>query len=53
MKRFNKNDRVVVDNKQGKIINMYNLIHFPTTIYQIQFDDGSKQYHFFLEIKKA
>lgn len=53
MERFNKNDIVVVNDKLGKITDKFSLAHCPVTIYQIQFDDGSKYYHFFSDIKKV
>jgi hypothetical protein len=53
MERFNKNDIVIVNDKLGKITNIFNLEHCPVTIYQIQFNDGSKHYHFFSDIKKV
>lgn len=55
--RYNENDRVVIvkndrnNGKQGEIIDVTHLVHFPVTIYQIKFDDGSKKDYFFSDIQ--
>lgn len=55
--RYNVNDRVVVSkqdnknyNKAGVITSIDQMTHTPMTIYNIEFDDGSKGYYFFSEI---
>ena len=51
--RYNENDKVVIvkndrnNGKQGQIINVAHLTHFPVTIYQIKFDDGSKRLYLY------
>ena len=57
MERFNVNDIVVIvkenDRNEGKecrIIEVTHLVHFPVTIYRVEFEDGHKGYYFFGDI---
>lgn len=55
--RYNINDRVVIvkndrnNGKEGLIIDIAELMHCPVTIYTIAFEDNSKRYYFYSEIK--
>lgn len=57
MERYNVNDVVVIvkenDKNEGKecrIIEVTHLVHFPVTIYRVEFEDGSKGDYFFADI---
>ena len=57
MERYNVNDMVVVvkendrnKSKECKIIKVFNLIHFPVTIYRVEFEDVQKHDYFFGDI---
>ena len=57
MRRFNENDIVVIvkendrnKGREARIINVTELVHFPVTIYQVQFEDGSKKDYFSAEV---
>ena len=55
--RYNVNDKVVVvkndrnNGKEGQIIDVANLVHFPVTIYKIAFADGTKRDYFWADIQ--
>ena len=58
MRKFNENDRVIIvkegdkhNNKQGIITSISELIHAPVTIYYVKFEDNTKGYYFFSELR--
>ena len=57
MERYNVNDIVVIvkendinKGKECKIIKVTHLVHFPVTIYRVEFEDGQKCDYFFGDI---
>ena len=57
MERYNVNDVVIIikendknKGKECKIIEVNHLVHFPVTIYRVEFEDGRKHDYFFIDI---
>ena len=57
MERYNVNDVVVIvkendryEGKECRIIDIKHLVHFPVTIYRVEFEDGRKRDYFFADI---
>lgn len=59
MRRFNKGDTITVikedknKGKQGIIIDVSDLAHFPVTIFRVRLEDNSIKDYFFSEIIKG
>ena len=58
MKRFNENDKVIIvkegdkhNNQKGIITSLSELTHAPVTIYYVKFEDNTKGYYFFSELR--
>ena len=57
MSRYKVNDIVVIvkenDKNKGRkcrILSIDHLVHFPVSIYKVEFEDGSKRDYFFTDI---